>query len=152
MKLSDGVWMAQGPSQNVIIKVVGEQPFIKIVKGVLMNDFFNYGRVKELNENSLEIQHILQNPSLYNFEYLTVTQAVLDTVGVGTRTFQKWENLTDEDIKELVEQYQNHLKIYGNTNDSAFIIKMCKEYRITTGQASNVLENKVKRILSFTFG
>ena len=64
MALKEGVWMAQGPSQNIIIKAVGEAPFIKILKGISMNEFFNTGRVKELGENSIEIQHIVQNQRL----------------------------------------------------------------------------------------
>lgn len=40
MALKEGVWMAQGPSQNIIIKAVGEAPFIKILKGISMNEFF----------------------------------------------------------------------------------------------------------------
>ena len=71
MALKEGVWMAQGPSQNIIIKAVGEAPFIKILKGISMNEFFNTGRVKELGENSIEVQHIVQNPDQYTFDKLT---------------------------------------------------------------------------------
>lgn len=150
MVLKEGVWMAQGPSQNIIIKAVGEAPFIKILKGISMNEFFNTGRVKELGENSIEVQHIVQNPDQYTFDKLTVTSAVNSLLGIGTRTFKKCEVVTDEEIKELTEKYKAYMEMYGTAEcDNKFIITVCKEYKIDVGQASNILENKIKKFLNY---
>lgn len=146
--VKEGVWMAIGPSQNVIVKVVGETPFAKIVKGILMNDFFRTGRVKELDESSMEIQHIMQNPEQYSFEELTVSRAVYNALGIGVRTFEKC-TIEEEDIKVLMKEYRDYIELYGSDKDPGFIIKLCKRYNISTGQASNILENKIKRILNF---
>ena len=88
-ELKEGVWMAQGPSQNVIIKAVGEAPFIEIVSGIEMNAFFDTGAVKKLTKTSVEIQHIIQNPYDYQFEPLTVSESVLNALGIGKKIFTR---------------------------------------------------------------
>lgn len=149
-KLREGVWMAQGPSQNVIIKAVGTAPFIEIVSAISMNCFYETGEVKKLTSKSPEIRDILQNPDKYSFEALTVTDAVHNLIGIETLSNKIINNsITDEDIKDLARKYRKHLERFGPELDHKFIMDLCINYKLDVSQANNLLENKIKRILDY---
>lgn len=151
-ELKEGVWMAQGPSQNVIIKAVGEAPFIKIIAGIEMNSFFNTGKVKALTEKSTEIQHIMQCPYDYHFEPLTVSESVLNSMGIGRKCFAKsTKDFTEYELEEITEAYRMHIQTYGkgSENDNAFIVRLYKVYGISVGEGFTLLTNVINPRLQF---
>lgn len=151
-ELKEGVWMAQGPSQNVIIKAVGEAPFIKIISGIEMNSFFDTGKVKILNESSIEIQHILQNPYDYQFEPLTVSESVLNALGIGKKIFSKsTKDFSENELTEITNAYKLHIEIYGaNTDaDNSFIMRLYKAYGLSVGEGFTLLNKSIKPRLAY---
>lgn len=151
-ELKEGVWMAQGPSQNVIIKAVGEAPFIKIISGIEMNSFFETGKVKELKEKSIEIQHIIQNPLDYHFEPLTVSESVLNAMGLGKKCFSRsTKDFTEYELEEITDAYRLHVNTYGmgSDNDNAFIVRLYKTYGLSVGEGFTLLTNAIKPRLQF---
>ena len=144
-ELKEGVWMAQGPSQNVIIKAVGEAPFIKIISGIEMNSFFDTGKVKALSESSVEIQHILQNP-------LTVSESVLNALGIGRKLFSKTtKDFSENELIEITDAYRLHTETYGlNTDaDNAFIMRLYKVYGLSVGEGFTLLNKSIKPRLAY---
>lgn len=149
-ELKEGVWMAQGPSQNVIIKAVGEAPFIKIISGIEMNAFFDTGKVKELKEKSIEIQHIIQNPYDYHFEPLTVSESVLNAMGLGKKCFAKsTKDFSEYELEEITEAYRMHVATYGADEDNSFIVRLYKTYGLSVGEGFTLLTNAIKPRLQF---
>jgi hypothetical protein len=89
---------------------------------------------------------------LYDFEPLTVTEAVNNILGVGSLSFEKVE-IDQDELEDLVKAYQNQIQIYADPKeaDNSFIIKLCKDLNIRVGQARNILENKIKRAINCGF-
>lgn len=149
-ELKEGVWMAQGPSQNVIVKAVGEAPFIKIISGIEMNSFFDTGKVKQLTEKSVEIQHIIQNPYEYHFEPLTVSESVLNAMGLGRKCFSKsTKDFSEFELEQITEAYRMHVNTYGTDEDNAFIVRLYKTYGLSVGEGFTLLTNAIKPRLQF---
>lgn len=151
-ELKEGVWMAQGPSQNVIIKAVGESPFIKIIAGIEMNAFFDTGKVKALSESSIEIQHILQNPYDYQFEPLTVSESVLNALGIGKKLFSKTtKDFSENELIEITDAYRLHIETYGPSTDSdnSFIMRLYKVYGLSVGEGFTLLSKSIKPRLAY---
>lgn len=149
-ELKEGVWMAQGPSQNVIIKAVGEAPFIEIISGIEMNAFFETGQVKKLTKSSVEIQHILQNPYDYQFEALTVSESVLNALGIGKKIFTKNpKDFSEYELNELTEAYRLHVLTYGKDEDGKFIVRLYNTYKLSVGEGFTLLNTTIKPRLQF---
>ena len=149
-ELKEGVWMAQGPSQNVIIKAVGEAPFIEIISGIDMNAFFDTGTVKKLTKTSVEIQHIMTNPYDYQFEPLTVSESVLNAMGLGRKCFAKsTKDFTEFELDQITEAYRMHVNTYGKDDDNAFIVRLYKTYGLSVGEGFTLLTNAIKPRLQF---
>lgn len=149
-ELKEGVWMAQGPSQNIIIKAVGEAPFIEIISGIDMNAFFDTGTVKKLTKSSVEIQHILSNPYDYQFEPLTVTESVLNALGIGKKIFTRSpKDFSEHELEEITETYRLHVATYGKDEDNKFIVRLYNVYKLSVGEGFTLLNKTIKPRLQF---
>ena len=100
-ELKEGVYIAQGPETNVLVKIIGQSPFSEIVGAIDLNAFCKDGTVRKLTEKDVEVQDILSCPEKYRFEVPSLTEAVN---GVGMI------ELGEVDIKGLTQSEEEIIK------------------------------------------
>lgn len=131
----EGLYIAQGPKTNVLIRVVGEYPLLSILGGVSLNELYATGKAKTLTDKSPEIQDILVNPRKYTFELPTVTEAVTNEKGLELET-KPIENI-ETMVERWKEDYASNMELYGNTIKLALRI-VSEGY--TVSQANGIIK------------
>lgn len=137
-----GIYIAVGDRTNVLIKVVGQAPVLEIVSGILLNDFYNVGKVTPLTKKSIELQDIIENPDKYIFQSPAITDSIEEENpfdGESTKGVP-----TDTELKEITELYKEHLAIYGNT--TKFVVTMLQ--RGHSVSQTNVIITMIKKQLN----
>lgn len=100
-----GLYIANGKSTSVLIRVGGEAPMLDIISGILLNDMERDGTITALTKDSVEVQDIVMNPKNYIFEYPSVSEAVKMETGLEGTTKSRPE-YNDADFVEWVEKYK----------------------------------------------
>lgn len=137
-----GLYIANGKSTSVLIRVAGEVPYLTIVSGVLLNDMERDGTVTVLDTNSPEIQDIICNPRDYVFDKPTVSEAVYNEAALNTESAKVIE-YKDEEFDQWVEMYYNYIRMYK----SNYIVKM-QVMLISKGYSKSQADLIIKQICS----
>ena len=82
-ELKDGVYIAQGPDTNILIRVVGKVPLLEIVGAINLNKFYQTGKVESLSKDSIEVLDILSCPEKYCFENPSLSNVVENKTGLN---------------------------------------------------------------------
>lgn len=62
---SAGTYFALGSHYAMIFRAVGEFPFFKIVNAIILNDYMKGGELREVKENSIEVQGLINHPGKF---------------------------------------------------------------------------------------
>lgn len=147
-ELKEGVYIAQGPETNVLIRLVGKAPLLEVIGAIDLNAFFQTGKVENLSKDSIEVLDIMSCPEKYRFEEPAVTSVVLSKPGIDKDSGRRLEDVKDSEMDEFTNKYRSLVKLYGSTekakNKMLLWLKMEKNLAISQGVF--VLENIIKRI------
>lgn len=106
-----GLYIANGKSISVLIRVVGELPCLNIVSGVLLNDMEKDGTITALTTDSLEIQDIICNPKNYIFDTPSVSDVVSNEEGLNAKA-SKYAEFEETKFNEWLEKYVVNKSMY----------------------------------------
>ena len=81
-ELQKGVYIAQGPETNVLIRLSGKAPMLEVTTAIDLNAFYNKGKIVELALNSAEIIDIMSYPENYVFYEPAVSDSVYNKEGL----------------------------------------------------------------------
>lgn len=133
----EGLYIAQGPKINVLIRVVGAYPLLSIIGGASLNELYATGKVRALTDKSPEIQDILVNPHRYTFDLPSISSSIENENGLEDTT-RNIDNI-EELLEEWKDAYVEIKKLYGNT------IKL-KMKMVAAGYAISQADNIITRI------
>jgi len=102
----EGLYIANGDKLSILVRVVGKAPMLSILSGVLLNEMYATGKVVTLNEESPEIQDILENPDKYLFLEPSITDVITNSFGMDYNTNLRIE-YSKETFKEWVDKYKS---------------------------------------------
>ena len=106
-----GLYIANGKSTSVLIRVAGTAPCLTIIRGILLNDMERDGTITVLEKESLEIQDIMANPMSYIFDKPAVSQAVLNTLGLEATEKNRIE-YTEKEFAGYIASYRLNRTMY----------------------------------------
>ena len=106
-----GLYIANGKSTSVLIRVAGTAPSLTIIRGNLLNDMERDGTITVLEKESLEIQDIMANPKSYIFDKPAVSQAVLNTLGLEA-TEKNRIKYTEKEFAGYIASYRLNRTMY----------------------------------------
>ena len=136
MELKAGMWIAQGSQTNVLLRLGGKAPMLEVIGAIDLNHFFETGKAKELTNESPAVIDILSYPENYSFFPPAISDAILNTDGIGSHKFESYD-ATLEEKKKAVEYYKGALPLYGPDRAKAKLrIYIKNEFNMTMGQAS----------------
>lgn len=100
-----GVYRIIGKDFELLANIEGEAPLFKITSAILINDLVNYGRINELQPDSLQIRQILEDPDSFVFlEYEYSEVATLPNHRKSIRG-NKMPKITDFEMKDFIQRY-----------------------------------------------
>lgn len=136
MELKAGIWIAQGPETNVLLRLGGKAPMLEVLGAIDLNHFFNTGKAKELTMESPTIVDILSYPENYNFFPPAISDAIKNVDGIGSYKFESYD-ASHEEKKKVIEMYKALLPLYGpDRAKSRLRLYIKNELNMTMGQAS----------------
>lgn len=136
MELKAGMWIAQGPQTNVLLRLGGKAPMLEVLGAIDLNYFFETGKAKELTNESSAVIDILNYPENYSFFPPSISDAILNTDGLGSHKFESYD-ATPEEKKKVIEMYKALLPLYGTDRAKAKLrIFIKNELSMTMGQAT----------------
>lgn len=136
MELKAGMWIAQGPQTNVLLRLGGKAPMLEVLGAIDLNHFFETGKAKELTNDSSAVVDILNYPENYSFFPPAITDAIMNTDGIGSHKFESY-NATPEEKKKVIEMYKAYLPLYGVDRAKAKLrVYIKNELSMTMGQAA----------------
>lgn len=146
MELKAGLWIAQGQATNILLNLQGKAPLLEVKGAIDLNHFEKTGETKLLTKNSDEVVDILSYPESYQFFTPAISDAIYNSIGLGSKRFEKLEKeLTPEESYKATEQYRSYLLLYGI--DGAKIklrTYLRNEFKLTMGQAVTVSNSVIK--------
>jgi hypothetical protein len=149
MELKAGIWIAQGPSTNILLRLGGKAPMLEVIGAIDLNHFYDTGKARELTSESGEVIDILSYPENYNFFPPAISDAIKNIEGIGSYKFEAY-NATPEEKRKIVEMWKCLLPLYGFDKAKAKLRLYIKnELNMTLGQAalfSNEIVNYVKKL------
>lgn len=136
MELKAGMWIAQGPETNILLRLGGKSPMLEVIGAIDLNYFFRTGKAKELTNESPEVIDILSYPENYSFFPPSITEAIQNIEGIGSHKFESY-NATPEEKRKVIQMYKDYLPLYGIDKAKAKLRLYIKnEFHMTMGQAS----------------
>ena len=130
-----GVYRIIGKDFELLANIEGEAPLFKITSAILINDLVNYGRINELQPDSLQIRQILEDPDSFVFlEYEYSEVAVLPNHRKSIRG-NKMPKITDFEMKDFIISAK-HL---------AELVKLIDNKQISNKQAREVFSIMLKK-------
>ena len=136
MELKAGMWVAQGSQTNVLLRLGGKAPMLEVIGAIDLNYFFETGKAKELTNESSAVIDILNYPENYSFFPPSISDAILNTDGLGSHKFESYD-ATPEEKKKVIEMYKALLPLYGTDRAKAKLrIFIKNELSMTMGQAT----------------
>lgn len=136
MELKAGMWIAQGPQTNILLRLGGKAPMLEVMGAIDLNYFFETGHAKELTNDSAAVIDILSYPENYSFFPPAITDAIMNTDGIGSYKFESYD-ASPEEKKKVIEMYKALLPLYGMDRAKAKLrIYIKNELSMTMGQAA----------------
>lgn len=136
MELKAGMWIAQGPQTNILLRLGGKAPMLEVIGAIDLNYFFETGHAKELTNESPAVIDILSYPENYSFFPPAISDAIANVDGIGSHKFESY-NATPEERKKVIEFYKGALPLYGADRANAKLrIYIKNELNMTMGQAA----------------
>ena len=148
-ELKEGVYIAQGPETNILIRLVGKAPMLEVIGAIDLNKFYQTGKVVNLEKNSIEVLDVISCPEKYRFELPSVTSVVETKTGIDRESGRKVTDIEDSEISEFTDKYQSLIKLYGNcdTAENRMILWLKKEKNISISQGRFVID-KIKALIN----
>lgn len=139
-----GLYIAQGATTNVLIRVVGTAPMLNIVSGVLLNKMVSpSGEVVVLGPNDPEIQDIICNPNDYIYELPSISESI-EKSGFEKEVNKNVE-YSDKQFNEWVSTYKEYLSLYKDNWEPKFTIYLLKNTRYSKSQVGTILKEIIRR-------
>lgn len=146
MELKAGMWIAQGPETNVLLRLCGKSPLLEVKGAIDLNYFYATGKAKELAPDSNEITDIMSYPENYNFDPPAITDVIANINGIGKCTFESYDASPDE-TKKCIDYYKSILPFHGIDSSRAKLrIFIKREFGLTMGQAA-LFSNEVLKMI-----
>lgn len=148
-ELQKGVYIAQGPETNVLIRLSGKAPMLEVTTAIDLNAFYNKGKIVELALNSAEIIDIMSYPENYVFYEPAVSDSVYNKEGLESfKGKEDGKSTTDEEYEEFKNKYQEFINW---TNDidrakSKFVIWLKTEKKFSINQGKFILNEVIRRL------
>lgn len=148
-ELRKGVYIAQGPETNVLIRLSGKAPMLEVTTAIDLNTFYNKGKIVELALNSAEIIDIMSYPENYVFYEPAVSDSVYNKEGLESfKGKEDGNSTTDEEYEEFKNKYQEFINW---TNDidrakSKFVIWLKTEKKFSINQGKFILNEVIRRL------
>lgn len=148
-ELKEGVYIAQGPETNILIRLIGKAPMLDVIGAIDLNQFYQTGNVVNLSKNSIEVLDIMSCPEKYRFELPSVTSVVETKAGIDRDSGRKITDIEDSEITEFTNKYQSLIKLYGDSDmaENRMILWLKKEKNISISQGRFVID-KIKTIIN----
>lgn len=141
----EGIYIAQGPENNVLIKIVGKAPMLEVAGAIDLNHFYKTGEAKNLSKTSDEVLDILSCPEKYNFEYPSFTEAV-KSEGIDRSKGKSIdiENIPDDDFQTYAKEYKNlHGYLKPDEAERKFIMWLRQKHNISINNGHFIVK-KIK--------
>lgn len=141
----EGVYIAQGPETNILIKFVGKAPLLEVVGAIDLNLFYRTGEAKNLSKTSDEVLDILSCPEKYNFEAPSFTEAV-KSEGIDRFKGKKIdiENIPNDDFQAYVKEYKElHGLFSPDEAERKFIIWLRQKHNVSINNGHYIVK-KIK--------
>ena len=147
-ELKEGIYIAQGPETNILIRLTGKSPLLTVIGAIDLNQFYQTGKVENLSKDSIEVLDILSCPEKYRFEVPSITSAIENIKGIDKETGRTLNDIKDEEESEFLNKYQELIRLYGNcdTANARMILYLKREKNISISQGRFVIE-KLKKLL-----
>ena len=147
-ELKDGVYIAQGPDTNILIRVVGKAPLLEIVGAINLNKFYQTGKVESLPKDSIEVLDILSCPEKYCFENPSLTSVVESKTGLNEDKGRQASDVKDPEYKEFLTKYQYYIEIYGQTEaaKNRMVLWLAKEKGIAISQGRFIITKLIQML------
>lgn len=133
-----GIYRVIGEQFELLIKVIGTPPTLRIISGIRMNDFVTTGKVVELKEDSVEIQEVMLNPSKFVFAEADISTTAEKKAPSMSLKGVKSPYINDEQFKLFVSHYINNVNIPGRGKNATLAFIM-EETGWTVAQANCVI-------------
>lgn len=147
MELKAGMWIAQGPETNILLRLCGKAPMLEVMGGIDLNYFYAHGKAKELCATSPEIVDIMSYPENYTFCLPSITEVVANIEGLGSSKFESYKP-TPEELAKCVSYYKDLLPFYGQDRSKAKLrIFIKNELGLRMGQATLFSNEIIRKIL-----
>lgn len=146
MELKAGLWIAQGQATNILLNLQGKAPLLEVKGAIDLNHFEKTGETKLLTKNSDEVVDILSYPESYQFFAPAISDAIYNSIGLGSKRFEKLEKeLTPEESHKAIEQYRSYLLLYGIDGAKTKLRTYLRnEFKLTMGQAVTASNSVIK--------
>lgn len=147
-ELKEGIYIAQGPETNILIRLAGKSPLLTVIGAIDLNQFYQTGKVENLSKDSIEVLDIMSCPEKYRFEVPSITTAIENIKGIDKETGRTLNDIKDEEESEFLNKYQELIRLYGNcdTANTRMILYLKREKNISISQGRFVIE-KLKKLL-----
>ena len=147
-ELKEGIYIAQGPETNILIRLAGKSPLLTVIGAIDLNQFYQTGKVENLSKDSIEVLDIMSCPEKYRFEVPSITSAIENIKGIDKETGRTLNDIKDEEESEFLNKYQELIRLYGDcdTANTRMILYLKREKNISISQGRFVIE-KLKKIL-----
>lgn len=147
-ELKEGIYIAQGPETNILIRLAGKSPLLTVIGAIDLNQFYQTGKVENLSKDSIEVLDIMSCPEKYRFEVPSITTAIENIKGIDKETGRTLNDIKDEEESEFLNKYQELIRLYGDcdTANTRMILYLKREKNISISQGRFVIE-KLKKLL-----
>lgn len=147
-ELKEGIYIAQGPETNILIRLAGKSPLLTVIGAIDLNQFYQTGKVENLSKDSIEVLDIMSCPEKYRFEVPSITSAIENIKGIDKETGRTLNDIKDEEESEFLNKYQELIRLYGDcdTANTRMILYLKREKNISISQGRFVIE-KLKKLL-----
>lgn len=140
-----GTYLGLSDNYLILFNVIGKYPYLKIPNGIVLNDFIKgTNGIKMVNENSVEIQYLLNTPEAFAFAGLN------DIVDTGFKEID-FVTSSEVELEQSDMKYVDKLKMIdakqmGIPINSLIInIVMDKGYSIPQARMLiSILRKKIK--------
>lgn len=141
----EGIYIAQGPETNVLIKFVGKAPLLEVAGAIDLNHFYRTGEAKSLSKTSNEVLDILSCPEKYNFEDPSFTETV-KSEGIDCSKGKNIdvENISEDDFQIYTKEYKNlHGYLKPDEAERKFIMWLRQKHNISINNGHFIVK-KIK--------
>lgn len=138
-----GAYLALCDQFLLLFRAVGEFPFFKVPSAIILNDYGKTGEIRTVTENSIEIQHLIANPSCFSIVTLDAIADRYLPIDFDTTTkiefdITKFERYTDK--LKLIDTYNSGISV------NSLIMEIIKDTGYSVPQARMAVQELRKKI------